>query len=51
MAEDEKEQTEFDEELNRQEALNTETAGNEIVPDEESHGGGNCSGRRLSAVI
>jgi len=36
MAEDEKEQTEFDEELNRQEALNTETAGNEIVPDEES---------------
>ena len=36
MAEDEKEQTEFDEELNRQEALNTETAGNIIVPDKES---------------
>jgi len=36
MAEDEKEQTEFDEELNRQQALNTETAGNGIVPDEES---------------
>ena len=36
MAEDEKEQTEFDEELNRQQALNTETAGNGIVPDDES---------------
>ncbi len=27
MVEDEKEQTEFDEELSRQEALNTETSG------------------------
>lgn len=35
MVEDEKEQTEFDEELSRQEALNTEKAGNAIVPDEE----------------
>ena len=35
MVEDEKEQTEFDEELSRQEALNTETTGNGIVPDEE----------------
>ena len=51
MAEDEKEQNEFDEELDRQEALNTETAGKEIVPDEESPEEGNCSGRRLSAVI
>ena len=36
MAEDENEQTECDEVLNRQQALNTETGGNIIVPDEES---------------
>ena len=35
MVEDEREQTEFDEELSRQEALNTEKAGNAIVPDEK----------------
>ncbi|MDG1860465.1 MAG: DUF898 family protein, partial [SAR324 cluster bacterium] len=35
MVEDEREQTEFDEELSRQEALNTEKARNAIVPDEK----------------
>ena len=35
MVEDEKKQTEFDEELSKQEALNTEKVGNAIVPDEE----------------
>ena len=36
MPEDDKEQTEFDEELNRQEALNAETAEPKPVPDVES---------------
>ena len=36
MAEDEKEQTEFDEELNRQEKDNSATAEKEMVPDTES---------------